>query len=459
MRRSLLLCAASALALLPAGAQTPFPTDSALHALIKQRVDDKRSAGIVLGILEPGGRSRFVAYGDPGPSQPALDANTVFEIGSITKVFTSTVLAQMVQEGKVRLEDPAQKYLTGVTLPAYQGKPITLVSLAEQNSGLPRMPSNFRPANPANPYADYTVAQMYEFLGGYTLPRAPGAQFEYSNLGVGLLGHILATVDGKSYEQMLKDRIFTPLAMTQTAITLTPAMRQRLALGHNPQGEVVSNWDISALAGAGAIRSTAADMLKFADANLHPERGPLHKAMALALAPRSDAGNNMRIGLNWISMAAGADTIVWHNGGTGGYRTWLGLAPSQRRAVLVLTNTGGVGADDVGMHLLAPSIPLAPKPAPVKQRVAITLPADSLAPYAGSYQAAGGLTLEVTFADGVLSVQPAGQQKLRLWAETATDFFVKEADVQFSFVRDASGKVTTMVIHQNGGNLPAAKIR
>jgi CubicO group peptidase (beta-lactamase class C family) len=365
----------------------------------------------------------------------------------------------MVQEGKVRLEDPVQKYLTGVTIPAFQGKPITLGSLSEQNSGLPRMPSNFKPADPANPYADYTVAQMYEFLSGYTLPRAPGAQFEYSNLGVGLLGHVLATVDGKPYEQMLKDRIFTPLGMTQTAITLTRAMRQRMAMGHNAQGDVVSNWDITALAGAGAIRSTATDMLKFADANLHPERGPLQKAMAMAQAPRFDAGNNMRIGLNWITMAAGPDTIVWHNGGTGGYRTWLGLAPSHRRAVLVLTNTGGVGADDIGMHLLAPAIPLAPKPAPVKQRVAITLPADSLSPYVGTYQAGPGLTLEVTFADGILSVQPSGQQKLRLWPETATDFFVKEADVQFTFVRDASGKVTTIVIHQNGGNLPAAKIR
>lgn len=436
-----------------------FPSDSAVLAIIRQRVEEKRSAGIVVGLLEPGGHTRVVAYGDPGPGQPPLDGNTVFEIGSISKVFTATALAKLVQQGKVSLDDPVQKYLPSyVHVPSRNGKVITLGSLSEQNSGLPRMPNNFHPANPANPYVDYGAPQLYEFLNGYQLTRDPGEEFEYSNVGVGLLGHALSLATGKSYEEMERSLVWAPLGMTHTAITLTPWMKEHLALGHDEQGNVVPNWDLDALAGAGAIRSTMNDMLKFADANLHPERGPLGSAMAFAHRVRAKAGN-MGIGLNWLSLYAGADTIVWHNGGTGGYRTYIGLLPSRKMAVVVLTNTTGAGADDIGMHLLVPSLPLTPKPAPVKQRTTITLPAATLARYVGTYQLAPTFAIEVTADGDALYAQPTGQQKFRLWPETELDFFIREVDAQVSFVRDASGNVSALVLHQGGRDQTAPKVK
>ena len=434
-------------------------SDAEILAIIKKRVDEKRSAGIVIGVIDADGRSRVVAYGDPGPGQPALDGNSVFEIGSISKVFTSTVLAELVTEGKVRLEDPAQNYLPpGVRLPTRGDKVITLGNLAEQNSGLPRMPTNFKPANAANPYADYTVQQMYDFLSGYQLPRDPGSEFEYSNLGVGLLGHVLSRVTGQSYEAMERQRVWEPLGMTNTAITLTPWMTAHLALGHDEKGQVVPNWDIPTLAGAGAIRSTTNDMLKFLDANLHPERGALQRAMAFAHQERAPA-NTMMIGLNWIIRHAGPDTIVWHNGGTGGYRTFIGFEPSRRTGVVVMTNTGGAGADDIGFHLLDPALPLAPPPAPVKQRTAIELGPDVLARYVGTYQLAPNLALEITLKDDALWVHPTNQSVLRLWPESDTSFFLKELDAQLSFVRDAQGVVTAVVLHQNGQDMTAPKVR
>ena len=436
-----------------------FPSDSAVLALIKQRVEEKRSAGIVVGLLEPDGRTRVIAYGDPGPGRPPLDANSVFEIGSISKVFTATALAELVKQGKVSLDDPVQKYLpSSVHVPSRNGKVITLGNLSEQNSGLPRMPNNFHPANPANPYVDYGAPQLYEFLNGYQLTRDPGAEFEYSNVGVGLLGHALSLATGKSYEELERSLVWTPLGMTHTAITLTPWMQQHLVLGHDEQGNVVSNWDLDALAGAGAIRSTMSDMLKFADANLHPERGPLERAMSFAHEVRAKAGP-MGIGLNWLSLYAGADTIVWHNGGTGGYRTYIGLLPSRKMAVVVLTNTGGTGADDIGMHLLSPALPLAPRPAPVKQRVAITLPAATLARYAGTYQLAPTFAIEVTADGDALYAQPTGQQKFRLWPETELDFFIREVDAQVTFVRDSSGAVSALVLHQGGHDQTAPKVK
>jgi len=222
------------------GAQSPVP-DSALNAVLQERVASKRAVGIVLVALEKGKPARVLTAGTTG-SSVALDGNTVFEIGSVTKVFTTAILADMVQRGEVRLDDPVSKYLPAtVRVPSRAGKQITLLDLATQSSGLPRLPTNLKPANMANPYADYSVQQMYEFLSNYELTRDIGSKFEYSNLGVGLLGHILSLRAGKSYEALVTERIVEPLGMHNTRITFTPAMLAHLALGHNDAGTVVGN--------------------------------------------------------------------------------------------------------------------------------------------------------------------------------------------------------------------------
>jgi len=433
-----------------------LPSDSTILSIIRQRVEEKRSAGIVVGVIDADDQSRVVAYGDPGPGQPPLDGNSVFEIGSISKVFTATALAEMVQDGKVRLDDPAQRYLpSSVHLPARDGKVITLADLSEQNSGLPRMPTNFHPADSTNPYADYSVQQMYDFLSSYQLPRDPGALFEYSNLGVGLLGHVLSLAAGKPYAELERERVWTPLGMTHTAITFTPWMKAHLALGHDEQGGVVSNWDIPTLAGAGGIRSTTNDMIRFLDANLHPERGKLERAMAFAHEERAAAGN-MRIGLNWFTLYAGSDTIVWHNGGTGGYRTFIGFEPSRKIGVVVMTNSGGAGADDIGFHLLDAALPLTPA---ARQHTAIAVSTDVLARYVGTYELSPKFSLEVTLKDGALWVHPTDQATSRLWPESQHDFFLKEIDAQFTFVQDSAGAVTSVVLHQGGRDIPGKKVR
>ncbi len=455
---SALLCA-PAVAQLPA--THPFPSDSGVLEIIRQRVGERRAAGIVVGLLEPDGRTRVVAFGDPGPGQLPLDGNSVFEIGSITKVFTATVLAELVHEGQVRLDDPVQKYLPpGVKVPSRNGKEITLGTLSSQNSGLPSLPENFHPANQANPYADYSVQQLYEFLSSYQLTRDPGEQFEYSNLGVGLLGHALALRVGKPYEEMERQRVWKPLGMTHTAITMTPYMKRHLALGHDDSGKIVPNWDLPTLAGAGAIRSTTLDMLKFLSANLHAERGPLEQAMEFAHQPRAPvAPPNVMIGLNWLIQRTPGGTIIWHNGGTGGYRTFAGIDPTRKIGVVIMTNSSGPGSDDIGMHLLDPKMPLAPKPASVKQRVAIDVPAAVLARYVGVYPFSPAFSLDVHLKDSVLYLQATGQDAFRLWAEAPLEFFLKEVDAQVTFVADSQGTITGLVLHQNGANTPAKKVK
>ena len=228
------------------------PTEVEVQALLTERLLPKTDTGIVVGIVGPGGR-RIVAAGKAGPGAvPSLDARTTFEIGSATKVFTAALLMDMVRRGEVSLTDPVAKYLPeSVKVPARGGRQITLVDLATHTSGLPRLPSNLKPKDASNPYADYSVAQLYEFLSHYELTRDIGAQYEYSNLGMGLLGHALALKGGTGYETLVRTRILEPLRMRDTAITLSPALRSRLAAGHDARGSAVANWDIPTLAGAG----------------------------------------------------------------------------------------------------------------------------------------------------------------------------------------------------------------
>lgn len=320
---------------------------------IKSRVDDKKSTGIVVGTIDADGGTSRAAYGDAGPGALALDADSVFEIGSITKVFTATLLADMAERGEVKLVDPVGKYLpANVRVPQRNGRQITLLELSTQSSGLPRLPDNSHPRDPSNPYADYSVAQLYEFLGRYQLTRDIGTEYEYSTLGVGLLGHALARRAGRTYEALLQERVLRPLHMVHTGITLTPWMKRHLAKGHDASGNVAANWDLPTLAGAGALRSTLNDMLIFARANRDPVGGRLQRVMQHTHGARLTAGRpDMSIGLNWHIRHYDDHDIVWHNGGTGGYHTWIGFDKKRRLAAVILTNSQQ-GADDLGYELL-----------------------------------------------------------------------------------------------------------
>jgi D-alanyl-D-alanine-carboxypeptidase/D-alanyl-D-alanine-endopeptidase len=330
------------------------PLDSAeLRSKIKARVDGGKNTGIVAAVITADGRVTIDAYGDAGPDARPLDADSVFEIGSITKVFTATILMEMVERGDVALEDPVGTFLpASVRVPERNGRKITLLDLVTQSSGLPRLPDNLKPSDPANPYADYTVEQMYDFLGRCQLTRDPGQQYEYSNLGMGLLGHALARHAGTTYEALVRNRILVPLRMEHTGIDLSGWMREHLVKGHDGQGHVVANWDIPTLAGAGALRSTLNDMILFARANLDPSGGRLQKTMQRTHEIRMPAGrDDMSIGMAWHVRRVGSQAITWHNGGTGGYRTWLGFDKARRTAAIILSNSQQ-GADDLGFELL-----------------------------------------------------------------------------------------------------------
>ena len=260
---ALVIILTAAMAWAQAPSTTP-PSDAEIRQILADRVDKQRqSVGIVVGVLEPAGR-RIVTYGSPAKSDPRrLDGETIFEIGSTSKVFTALLLADAAERQEVALTDPVAKYLPASVRMPKRGRDITLQDLATHTSGLPRLPTNLSLKDAANPYADYSVDQLYAFLSSYELPRDVGAQYEYSNLGGGLLGHALALRAGMSYEALVESRITRPLGMTSTRITLSSEMKSRLATGYGPTLQPTANWDLPTLAGAGALRSTGNDLLTF----------------------------------------------------------------------------------------------------------------------------------------------------------------------------------------------------
>jgi D-alanyl-D-alanine-carboxypeptidase/D-alanyl-D-alanine-endopeptidase len=320
---------------------------------LKSRIEQKSrpylvknpQASLVIGVTR-GGRRSISGFGQGGP-----DGKTLFEIGSVTKVFTGVLLAQAVENGEVALDDPLSKYLSAEKLPP--GKPaakITLVQLATHTSGLPRLPADFSMADLSDPYGKLSVDTLFHSLSE-TKPGEAGKKSDYSNFGFAVLGQVLARRAGKNYGELVGERVAGPLGMTDTWCELPVELRGRLIKGHDAKGKLVSHWNFDGYAPAGAIRSDASDLLTFLEANLKPADTPLGKALALARREHfSSFGSG--VGLAWQRRpAVEGVTLIWHNGGTGGFRSFVGMEEASGTGIVVLSNCS-VEVDSLGMELL-----------------------------------------------------------------------------------------------------------
>jgi CubicO group peptidase (beta-lactamase class C family) len=256
----------------------------------------------------------------------------IFEIGSITKVFTSTLLAEMVIENKINLGEDINNY---ISLLLKNNTRITFQQLANHTSGLPRLPSNLIIADMTNPYKDYDEEKLKEYLTEkLTLVQNQPAKYEYSNLGAGLLGYVLSKIETTNYESLLKDKIFAKYQMSNST-TNRENVKELLIKGLNTAGNETSNWDLSVLIGAGGILSCTDDLAKFAIAQFDDS----NKALALTRTKTFDINKNMGIGLGWhIIKTQSGDEWTWHNGGTGGYSSSLAIDMKKKTGVIVLSN-------------------------------------------------------------------------------------------------------------------------
>lgn len=331
--------------------QITYPTmddATSIDSIVMPFLEDDRTKALSIGIIE-NGKITYYNYGNlTAEDETTPTEETIYEIGSITKTFTASLLIQMVDEGLVMLDDPISKYLPEGVCKWSSDKAITLQDLTSHNSGLPRLASNFfaTVTDMKNPYKDYNVDHMYAFLKSFKGVAKEERNVQYSNVGVELLGHILCLVSKKSYEELLNERIFGPLDMKNTTITFDENHLKKLAKGHNEKGQPTSNWDLPIFGGAGAIRSTTEDMLKYLQAQMTNDLySKIHE-------PRVDMDERNKVGCGWItSYTKAGEPIVWHNGGTGGYMSIAGFIKERNLGVVVLNNAS-ISVDQIGFLLL-----------------------------------------------------------------------------------------------------------
>ncbi len=432
-------------------------TDDQIRAKAQERIENGQTVGIVIGIIDENG-PRVFAFGKTARKNGKdVDAETIFEIGSVTKTFTCLLLSDMAQRGEVSLDDPISKYAPpGAKLPTRNGKEITLRDLATQSSGLPRMPANFDPKDPENPYADYTAEKLWAFLATCNLDRDIGEKYEYSNLGMGLLGTLLARRAGTNYETLLTERVLRPLGMTSTALTLTPELRARFAEGHDAALQRNHPWDFDALAGCGAIRSSVNDMMKYLAAAMGETTNALGPAFKAAEEPaRATTIPGTRIGLGWHITERNGHRITWHNGQTGGYASCVAFDPTNKVGAVVLVNAS-VGMDRFALSLVAPEAKPA-GPSVAGTNAPLHLDAEKLKRFAGIYELAPGVNINVRPDDVHLMAQVTGQQYYEIFPKSETNFFYKVVEAQVTFNGDAEGKIVSLTLHQNGADSVARK--
>lgn len=426
-----------------------------IERVIRERVDNGYSVSIVVGVLDKDG-SKFYNYGKlaKGSTQD-VNENTIYEIGSTTKVFTSLILADMVEEGEISLDNPIDKFLPKeVKVPTRDGKKITLQHLATHTSGLPRMPENFAPEDWSNPYADYTVEDTYDFLSNYTLNRDIGAQYEYSNLGAGLLGHTLALKSGITYEQLVVNRICNELGLKNTTISLTPQQQVLLAKGHAGDTEV-ANFDWQALAGAGALCSTALDMLTFLSAEMGLKETKLYPAMEKTQIAFASTGTpGYEVGLGWHIMKKFNSEIICHSGETGGYKSFMGFDKKNKKAVVVLSNSKG-DIRDIGFYILNQNFKLK------TLKKAVEVDPSIYDDFIGEYEFAPNVTLTISREGDKLFARVPGQDKFEILPLSETRYFYKGeiVNAEISFTRDETGKVNELIWHEQEGDETAKRIK
>jgi D-alanyl-D-alanine-carboxypeptidase/D-alanyl-D-alanine-endopeptidase len=440
-------------------AHAQSPDDAAIHRILEERIDArKQSVGIVVGIVTPQGR-RVVQHGRFAPGDPReVGPDTVFEIGSVTKVFTAMLLADMARKGEVGVTDPIVRYLPADVAARAQGvKATTLADLATHTAGFPFWPSGIpATAEGTAQMASYSVDQLYQFIATFEAPADAAKRWMYSNTDVGLLGELLARRAGSTYDALIESRITRPLGMTSTAIAVAPALQPRLAIGHNADLKPAPAWNVPTLAAGGSLHSTVNDLLMLLAAIGDPTT-VAGAAMPGMLAIRRQAPGFQQA-LGWMVLGAGpGEGLLLHDGNTLGFASSVVYDPVGRIGVVVLSNSSA-SVSDIARHVARPAMPLAAPLPPAPLKTEISVEATLFDTYAGVYEPGPGAVFTVTREGDALMIQIPGIPKLRLRPESTRDFFVAEnTRVTVTFNVDAAGRVTGLLLKAPTGNVPAVR--
>lgn len=439
-----------ALAMSAAAAARPID-DAQLGALLDQRLaGDRTGACLAAAVIERDRVARTFRCADP-VDQARVDAHTAFEIGSVSKTMTATLLADLIGQGRAALDEPLSAYLPeGTTVPDFEGQPILLRHLVSHASGLPALPSRLAAAgvDPANPYARLDGAQLLASLTDVRLSAMPGSTFEYSNFASMLLSYAVARRAGGDLESLLRERLFGPLGMDGAYIARRPE-GVRPAVGHTPNRESTPAWTFAVdLAGVGGVRATLEDMVRYLQGNLGLRASTVTPALELA---QQAVSARPPMAMNWMLTPVAGRSVHTHEGGTGGFSSFVAFDRESGRGVVVLSDTtwtsiGGLGG--LGLHLLDAQFPLGGP-----RRVATPAPA-LLAALEGEYLLQGGTRMHLRPREGKLFVQVPGQGEFEMGYDDAGDFFPVAFD---AVLRPRTGG-QGFAWMQGGAVLPAARV-
>lgn len=418
------------------------PTAALLEARLVQQ-------GVGLVALQIEGREVAITAQGQAREGVALRDDALFEIGSITKTFTALLLADAVVRRRFALDDPIESALPGVALRDAAGATIRWVDVATHRSGLPRLPTNIAPKDPADPYADYDEARLLAFLRDFKPTIARNTRWEYSNLGFGLLGYALGRAAGSSYPDLLTERVLKPLGMSRTVLSLPGRTIAGLVDGHDDARRPVPHWRFDVLMGAGGLVMPASDLARYAQAALSPASSPLGEAFQLAVQRHAAGPGEMNpIGLAWLRAPLNGRTVLTHDGGTAGFSSSLWLDPERQRAAAVLANAM-VEVNDLALHLLDESVPT--KNLAATKQAAVAVPAAQLAPLAGVYALRPEFKLTISLRDDELWAQATGQSAFQLFAKGPRRFFARITPLEIEFAEGAPP--ASLMLMQRGQTL------
>lgn len=426
-------------------AELDGPHRAAIHAYVKPYLDGEIVEAMVIGVYDAGSLEIYGFGRGPGGKPP--DGRTLFDLGSVTKVYTGLLLADAVQRREVELDQPLADLLPrGVTVPTADKTAITLRHLVLHSSGLPRLPPTVaaRLASP-DPYGEYSEDVLYADLVRTELEAAPGTRVSYSNYGAALLGFALGRKVGGGYGAVLRARVLEPLGLRDTFVTVPASHAARRAAGTDTDLRPAAPWTFpDTLAGAGALISSANDQLKFIEAQLDAAAGgraKLRGAMRFAQEAQLEGDDAANQGLGWQIDTGGR---LWHNGQTAGAHAFVGFEPKTRRGVVVLASTATTLADRIAIavfDIMAKQDP-----------TALVLPAaGELAAYAGTYDVAG-TPVTVAVAGKRLYVEGAGEPRQRLVPVAANAFWIEGLHAPVSFVKDESSGAIVQMVFDIGGS-------
>lgn len=408
--------------------------DASLAKIVDKRLlGDRTGACMAVAVIEKGGVARTYRCADPADAA-RIGQDTAFEIGSVSKTMTAVLLADLIVQGKAALDDPLVDYLpAGTKVPDYQGKPILLRHVVTHTSGLPALPSRLDAANTDDPYANLTVDALLASLGDVTLDSEPGTAFEYSNFASMVLSYAVARRAGNDLETLLKQRLFTPLGMDKAYVN-NPPSDVRVATGHGANASEVSPWTFATdLAGVGGVRATLDDMVRYLQANLGFIDSAITPAIELAQKKLSD---QPPMAMNWMLAKAGTRDVLAHDGGTGGFSSFVSVDREKQRGVVILSDTtwNSIGnLESLGLHLVDAAFPLG------KPRKVTAPPQALLEGLVGEYQLQGAMQMTLRQRDGKLFGQAAGQDEFEMAYDDAGDFFPLEIDAILRPQKEASG--------------------